>query len=125
MTTLLFSVLAATSLIAAGTTAPGETRSAQSLPAAQLMVPSVQPAGSNHAVPITRLADAAQDSAAADDANGDDTGKAACRRKHGHWNPTKLRCAVLWPTALIGAATGAGLGYALASGGDSGGPVSH
>ncbi len=110
MTTVLFSVLAATSLAAAGVGVPSETRSAQSLPNDHLVVATMNPAsGKFHGV--NRMSDASP-------RNGewDHTDKRACDEHHWQWDDKRSRChRDLIPVFLIGAGTTAGLIYALTS----------
>lgn len=124
MTTLLFSVLAASGLVAAGVGAPAETRSAQSLPSEHLVVPAPHPASTGNFLNVNRLADAAPDNS-----GSDQSAKAECERSGGHWDDSKSSCRRrgAWPVWAIGAGTTGGLIYALLSGDGPAGqlPISH
>lgn len=119
MTFQLLSVLSAAALAATGLGAPGETRSAQSLPAENLALAQA-PAGSTGKFhTVKHLADAPSDQSdegkckrEREDADGH---KRRCR-KGGWWMDTGSRL-------LIGAGTVSGLVYAVSQGG--GGSVSH
>jgi hypothetical protein len=110
MTSLLFSVLAATSLAATGIGAIGDTRSAQSLPSAQLVVAPAHPASTGNLHPVNRLADATPDSPGFYEAE-----KEKCERHGGHWDEKKMRCHHNPFVYFIGAATVGGFIYAMTS----------
>ena len=123
MTSLVFSVIAATSLVTAAVGAPGETRSAQSLPNDNLAASAAHSPATGKFQKVNRLADGSYNG------DWDHTDKVQCDFHHWHWYTKEKRCrrtpAALW---FIGAATAAGLGYALASRDDSHSnqaPMSH
>ncbi len=114
MTTLLFSVLAATSLATAGVAAPSETRSAQSLPSDNLVSSSMNSSATGKFHGVSRLADGGPSS------GWDHSDRSLCNSHHWYWDNKVGRCHKnALPMYIIGAGAAGGFIYALSSRGDS------
>ena len=119
MTIQLFSMLAAAALTVTGSGTASETRSAQSLPAQNLVLAPVPAGSAGKLHPTSHLADAASDP----------TDQGNCERSAGHWDRKRLRCrrGGWWygssgAQLLIGGGTIAGIIYALTETGSRSGP---